>query len=165
MTSNMGTREIKNDGFGFGSERSDETYQRIRERVLDKVQKVFSPELINRMDESIVFHPLTEQNVYDIINLQLSDLIQNLSKLGLGLKLTKSAKILLAKKGYDPKNGVRPLRRQIQKLLEDPISEILLKQAFMEGTTITVKTKKNNLYFDFKLPTKSNKSSPKPTSK
>ena len=105
---------------------------------------------MNRIDESIVFHSLSEQNVYDIIDLQLSDLIQNLAKLGLGLKLSKSAKKILAKNGYDPKYGVRLLRREIQKSLEDPISEMLLKQIFTEGTTITVKTQKKKLHFDFK---------------
>tara|TARA_B100000029_G_scaffold92020_2_gene81951 strand:- start:6291 stop:8759 length:2469 start_codon:yes stop_codon:yes gene_type:complete len=150
MTSNMGTRDLKKSGFGFGSDKEEENYQKMKETVLDKVQGLFSPELMNRIDESIVFHSLSEQNVYDIIDLQLSDLIQNLAKLGLGLKLSKSAKKILAKNGYDPKYGVRLLRREIQKSLEDPISEMLLKQIFTEGTTITVKTQKKKLHFDFK---------------
>lgn len=150
MTSNMGTRDLKKSGFGFGSDKEEENYQKMKETVLDKVMGLFSPELMNRIDESIVFHSLSEQNVYDIIDLQLSDLIQNLAKLGLGLKLSKSAKKILAKNGYDPKYGVRLLRREIQKSLEDPISEMLLKQIFTEGTTITVKTQKKKLHFDFK---------------
>jgi ATP-dependent Clp protease ATP-binding subunit ClpC len=150
MTSNMGTRDLKKSGFGFGSDKEEENYQKMKETVLDKVMGLFSPELMNRIDESIVFHSLSEQNVYDIIDLQLSDLIQNLAKLGLGLKLSKSAKKILSKNGYDPKYGVRLLRREIQKSLEDPISEMLLKQIFTEGTTITVKTQKKKLHFDFK---------------
>ena len=78
----------------------------MKKRVMDNVQDLFSPELMNRIDESIVFHSLSEQNVYDIIDLQLFDLTKNLSKLGLGLKLTKTAKKLLANNGYDAKYGV-----------------------------------------------------------
>ena len=163
MTSNMGNRDLKNNGFGFGSGKTNANYQKMRETVLDKVQTLFSPELINRIDESIVFHALTEQNVYDIIDLQLSDLIQNLSKLGLGLKLTRSAKKLLAKNGYDPKYGVRLLRREIQKSLEDPISEMLLKKVFSEGSTLSVTARKENLQFTFKG--KSKVSSRKPESR
>jgi ATP-dependent Clp protease ATP-binding subunit ClpA len=122
----------------------------MKEGIMEKVQKIFSPELMNRIDESIVFHSLTEQNVYDIIDLQLSDLIQNLSKLDLSLKLTKTAKKLLAKSGYDPKYGVRLLRREIQRLLEDPISETMLKQGLPKGTVITVKAIRKSLHFTYK---------------
>jgi ATP-dependent Clp protease ATP-binding subunit ClpC len=143
---------------GFGGEKADENYNKMKERVLENVQSIFSPELLNRIDESVVFHSLTKENVYDIIDLQLSDLFQNLAKLGLKLKLSKTAKKLLAKNGYDPQYGVRMLRREIQKSLEDPISEMLLKQVFMKGMTITVKAVKNKMHFDFK---KSPKSKPK----
>ena len=155
MTSNLGTKDLKNDGFGFGGSKAEEKYQNMKERVMDIVQDLFSPELMNRIDESIVFHSLSEQNVYDIIDLQLFDLVQNLSKLGLRLKMTKTAKKLLAKNGYDAKYGVRPLRREIQKSLEDPISEMILKNAFTKGTTITVKALKKDLYFDYKSSKKS----------
>ncbi|MBT7515901.1 MAG: ATP-dependent Clp protease ATP-binding subunit [Candidatus Marinimicrobia bacterium] len=158
MTSNMGTKDLKNSGYGFGGEKADENYNKMKDRVLENVQSIFSPELLNRIDESVVFHSLTKENVYDIIDLQLSDLFQNLAKLGLKLKLSKTAKKLLAKNGYDPQYGVRMLRREIQKSLEDPISEMLLKQVFMKGMTITVKAVKNKMHFDFK---KSPKSKPK----
>jgi len=155
MTSNLGTKDLKNDGFGFGGSKAEEKYQNMKERVMENVQDLFSPELMNRIDESIVFHSLSEQNVYDIIDLQLFDLVQNLSKLGLRLKMTKTAKKLLAKNGYDAKYGVRPLRREIQKSLEDPISEMILKHAFTKGTTITVKALKKDLYFDYNSSKKS----------
>ncbi|HIC36179.1 MAG TPA: ATP-dependent Clp protease ATP-binding subunit, partial [Candidatus Marinimicrobia bacterium] len=135
MTSNLGTKDLKTSGYGFGGTKTEENYQKMKERIMNDVQDLFSPELMNRIDEFIVFHSLSEQNVYDIIDLQLSDLIQNLAKLGLSLKLTKTAKKLLAKNGYDPKYGVRLLRREIQKSLEDPISEMILKQVFTQGTT------------------------------
>jgi len=127
----------------------------MKERIMNDVQDLFSPELMNRIDESIVFHSLSEENVYNIIDLQISDLTQNLNKLGLSLKLTKSAKKLLASRGYDQRYGVRLLRREIQRSLEDPISEMLLKQILNQGTTITVKALKKELHFDYKSGNKS----------
>ncbi len=157
MTSNIGTKDLKNNGFGFGSKKDGEQYLKMKERVLGYVKDLFSPELVNRIDESIVFHQLSEENVYDIIDLQISDLVQNLSKLGLELRLNKSAKKFLAKKGYDPKYGVRLLRREIQKTLEDPISEMLLKNAYTEGMTIRVKAIKDQIVFDYNGVPKSKK--------
>ena len=165
MTSNMGTRDLKNNGFGFGNEKTDANYHKMREILLDKVQTLFSPELVNRIDESIVFHALTEQNVYDIIDLQLSDLIQNLAKLGLGLKLSRSAKSLLSKNGYDPKYGVRLLRREIQKSLEDPISELLLKRVFSDGTILSVTVRQKKFHFDIKKTSKVSRRKPKSPAK
>ena len=157
MTSNMGTRDLKNNGFGFGSKIDDEEYLKMKERVLGHVKDLFSPELVNRIDDSIVFHQLSESNVYDIIDLQVSDLINNLSKLGLKLKLNKSAKKYIASKGYNPKYGVRLLRREIQKSLEDPISEMLLKKLYSEGTVITVKVQKGQIVFNYNAPKASKK--------
>ncbi|MDP6089158.1 MAG: ATP-dependent Clp protease ATP-binding subunit [Candidatus Marinimicrobia bacterium] len=150
MTSNMGSKSLKKGGLGFGPESSsDEKYKEMQASLMDQVQKLFSPELFNRIDESIVFHALSEQNVFDIIDLQLSDLNHNLGKLGLRLKISKNAKKLIAKKGYDPEFGVRPLRREIQRSLEDPISEMLLKQVFKKGTIIKVEAIKQQLKFDY----------------
>jgi len=165
LTSNMGTRDIRNSGFGFGSDGDDENYNKMKERIMERVQSLFSPELMNRIDESIVFHSLTESNVYQIIDLQVSDLIQNLSKLGLNLQLNKSAKKCLAHRGFDPRYGVRLLRREIQRSLEDPISEMLLKNVFTQGTTISVKALKNELIFDYKPGEKPKPKSPKLPSK
>ena len=101
-------------------------------------------------DRSIVFHQLSENDVYEIIDLQISDLIDNLSKVGLKMKLNKSAKKYLARRGYDSKYGVRMLQREIQKSLEDPISELLLKKVYPEGTTIIIKSVKDRLIFNCK---------------
>ena len=119
----------------------------MKSSILDKVQDTFSPELLNRIDESIVFHSLTEDHVYKIIDLQLNDLVKNLAKIGLGLKLTLSAKKLLVKNGFDPQFGVRPLRREIQTSLEDPISEMLLKYNYPEGTVIKVDSFRSEFKF------------------
>ena len=161
MTSNIGTKELKNNGFGFGAQKDKEEYLKMKEIIMESVQKLFSPELVNRIDESIVFHQLSENDVYEIIDLQISDLIDNLSKIGLKMKLNKSAKKYLVRRGYDSKYGVRMLRREIQKSLEDPISELLLKKVYSKGTTITVKSVKDKLIFDFKTK-KSPKSSKLP---
>ena len=150
MTSNMGARDLKNNSFGFGNSKNDQEYLKMKEKILGHVKKTFSPELVNRIDDSIVFHQLSESNVYDIIDLQISDLEQNLLKLGLKLKLHKSAKKYIANKGYDQRYGVRLLRREIQKLLEDPISEMLLKNTYPKGTIIIIKLQKNQIIFDFK---------------
>ena len=150
MTSNMGARDLKNNNFGFGSSKNGQEYLEMKEKILGHVKKTFSPELVNRIDDSIVFHQLSESNVYDIIDLQISDLKQNLLKLGLKLKLHKSAKKYIANKGYDQRYGVRLLRREIQKLLEDPISEMLLKNTYPKGTIIIIKLQKNQIIFDFK---------------
>ena len=119
----------------------------MKSSILEKVQDTFSPELLNRIDESIVFHSLTEDHVYKIIDLQLNDLVKNLAKIGLGLKLTLSAKKLLVKNGFDPQFGVRPLRREIQTSLEDPISEMLLKYNYPEGTVIKVDSFRSEFKF------------------
>jgi ATP-dependent Clp protease ATP-binding subunit ClpC len=157
MTSNMGARDLKNNGFGFGNSKGDLEYQKMKEKILGHVKNTFSPELVNRIDNSIVFHQLSESDVYDIIDLQITDLINNLSKLGLKFKLNKSAKKYIANRGYDPRYGVRLLRREIQKHLEDPISELLLKKSFQKGTTITVKLEKGEILFDIKQVKKANK--------
>jgi len=158
MTSNMGARDLKNNGFGFGSSKHDLEYQKMKEKILGHVKNIFSPELVNRIDDSIVFHQLSESNVYDIIDLQMTDLIDNLSKLGLEFRINKSAKKYIASKGYDPKYGVRLLRREIQKNLEDPISELLLKNSFKKGTVISVRMVKGKISFDIKQVQKVNKS-------
>ena len=158
MTSNMGARDLKNNGFGFGSNKHDLEYQKMKEKILGHVKNTFSPELVNRIDDSIVFHQLSESNVYDIIDLQMTDLIDNLSKLGLEFRINNSAKKYIASKGYDPKYGVRLLRREIQKNLEDPISELLLKNSFQKGTVISVRMVKGKISFDIKQVQKVKKS-------
>ena len=147
MTSNMGTRELKNNRLGFTSTESEENFLQMKGKIMEKVKDLFSPELINRIDESLIFRSLSEKNVYDIIDLQICDLKQNMKKLGINIKLQSSAKKILAKKGYDAQYGVRLLRREIQKYLEDPIAEMLLKKDIIAGTTISIKSIKDNFVF------------------
>ena len=151
MTSNIGTRELKNNDFGFSDSKNQENYSKMKNKILENVQNLFSPELLNRIDESIVFNQLNEKDVYNIIDLQLTDLVNNLSKLGLKFKLNKTAKKLLASNGFNSKYGVRYLRREIQHSVEDPISEMLLKNIFPLNSTIIVNCRKKQLTFDYSL--------------
>jgi len=129
LTSNVGTKEIvKGSTLGFVDQSSDQSYEAMRDKLLDRIKTTFSPEFLNRIDETIVFHSLSEEHVLDIINLQLEDLRTNLQRKGIKIRLTKSALKLLVKKGFNPEYGARHLRREIQNSLEDPISEMLLEE-------------------------------------
>ena len=114
------------------------------------VYKLFSPELLNRIDEKIVFHTLDEDNVLSIVDLQLKELIDNLEKIDLSINITKRARKLLAKLGFHNEYGARNLRRTIQNYIEDSISELLLENKFVQGDKITVDVKKNEFIFSSK---------------
>ena len=116
---------------------------------MKSVDSTFSPELINRIDEKIVFHSLSEKDIFKIIDLQLKDLMENLEKIGLKIKVSVSAKRLLAKRGYKPKYGARPMRREIQLSIEDYISEMLLKKNIQIGSIIKVDANSNDFKFSF----------------
>ena len=161
MTSNLGTKDLNGNDLGFGENVSSENQKSIKSKIMKSVQNTFSPELINRIDDTIVFHSLSEKDIFQIIDLQLNDLSENLAKMGLKIKLSISAKRLLAKNGYNPKYGARPLKREIQISIEDHLSEVFLKRRLIEGTTIKVDTDKSGYKFSFiqrKSPVK-NKSS------
>ena len=149
MTSNLGTKDIQGTDLGFGGTSKIDNYNNVSSKIIKSVNETFSPELINRIDDTIVFHSLSEKDVFQIIDLQLKDLSDNISKMGLKIKLSVSAKRLLAKRGYDPKFGARPLRREIQVSLEDYLSEVFLQREFPEGTIIKVDTNKSNFQFSF----------------
>ena len=149
MTSNLGTKDIQGTDLGFGDSTDTDNYKNLRNKIIKSVNDTFSPELINRIDDSVVFHSLSEKDVFQIIDLQLKDLSENLLKMGFKIKLSISAKRLLAKRGYDPKFGARPLRREIQVSLEDYLSEVFLRQKFSEGTMIKVDTNKSEFQFSF----------------
>lgn len=158
LTSNVGTKEIvKSSTLGFVDQSSDQSYEAMRNKLLDRIKTTFSPEFLNRIDESIVFHSLSEEHVLDIINLQLEDLRTNLQRKGIKIRLTKTALKLLVKKGFNPEYGARHLRREIQNSLEDPISEMLLEEKFVERDTIKVNAKKD-VFLYTKAPIKKYKS-------
>jgi ATP-dependent Clp protease ATP-binding subunit ClpC len=138
MTSNLGTQDLRKANVGFA--RADEavTYDRMREKVTDALKTHFRPEFLNRIDEVIVFHELTKEEVTSIVDLMITRVQRQLEGQGLGLELTQEAKYLLADKGYDPQLGARPLRRAIQRQVEDPVSERMLLKEFRAGEIIVV---------------------------
>ncbi len=140
MTSNLGTRDVgKAKGIGFQTEGDDEIpYERMRDQVLSELKKSFRPELLNRIDEVIVFHPLSREQVKEIVDIMILRVTEQLKSRGMGLELTEAAKDLLAEKGYDPALGARPLRRTIQRMVEDPMSEKVLWKEFRAGQVVVV---------------------------
>ncbi len=141
MTSNIGAREITNKGshLGFSAEQNEQAeYSDMKTNVMEQVRKTFNPEFINRLDEIIVFHSLTEDNVLSILDLNLENISKKLVAQDLKIKYTKEAKAFLAKNGYEPKYGARPLLRTLQRELEDPLAEFILVGQYPQGTTISV---------------------------
>ena len=127
MTSNVGAKEIKGrKGMGFISEASDSGYQQMKSRVLEELRKVFNPEFLNRLDEIIVFRQLERSDLMKIIEILLKDLYKRLESQTIEFEITTEAKEFILEKGYNPEHGARPLKRAIQKYLEDPLSEKLL---------------------------------------
>ncbi|MFA5056206.1 MAG: ATP-dependent Clp protease ATP-binding subunit [Dehalococcoidia bacterium] len=144
MTSNIGAELIRRDStLGF-STKSDEaktqsqSYKRMKDKVLEEMKRFFRPEFLNRIDGSIVFHALSKEHINQIVDLMLKDVQKELIDKGMKLETTDAARNLLGEKGFDPVFGARPLRRVIQDLVEDPLSEQLLRGEFCPGDTIVL---------------------------
>ena len=150
MTSNIGTKNPDSHNYGFYENTKKNDYNKMEKNILNSVEGIFSPELLNRLDEIIVFNSLKKTDIYEIIDLQLIDLIKNLSELDIKIIVYKSAKNLILKKGYNVEYGVRFLRRAIQTMIENPISEILLKNDLLNGETIFVKSMNNKIKISVK---------------
>ena len=139
MTSNIGARDItKGTSLGFHSPDTKSSFERMAEKVKEEMQHVFNPEFLNRLDDVIVFHPLSQENIAEIVGILLKDVQKRLGDEELTLKLTEAASAFLVKHGYDEKFGARPLKRAIQKYIEDPLSEKILLAEFAKGDEIEV---------------------------
>jgi ATP-dependent Clp protease ATP-binding subunit ClpC len=138
MTSNLGTQDLRKAAVGFGKTDEAISYEKMKEKVNDALKVHFRPEFLNRIDEVIVFHELTKPEVTRIVDLMIKRVTKQLESQGIGLELTEAAKVQLADKGYDPQLGARPLRRAIQRLVEDPLSERLLWKEFHAGQNVVV---------------------------
>ena len=138
MTSNLGTADLRKSNVGFGGGDANYSYEKMKDKAMDALKGHFRPEFLNRVDEVIVFAELSKDEVIQIVDLFLDRLRVQLLSQGLGLELTQEAKLYVAEKGYDPTMGARPLRREIQKLVENPMSEMILKKDFHAGETILV---------------------------
>jgi ATP-dependent Clp protease ATP-binding subunit ClpC len=145
MTSNIGAAQIsKNQGFGFSiGDEQGLSYDEMKSRVMGELKKVFRPELLNRIDEIIVFHKLDKSEIMTIVDLMLRRLREQMALHGVTIELTTEAKELLVDKGYDPSMGARPLRRAIQRFIEDPLADYVLGRQLGEGSTILVARKMN----------------------
>jgi ATP-dependent Clp protease ATP-binding subunit ClpC len=140
MTTNLGTRDIsKGAGLGFANSDDDLTnYERMKAKVSDELKSHFRPEFLNRIDDVIVFHQLTKEQIISIVDLMVANLDERLKVKDMGIELTQGAKDLLAARGYDPMLGARPLRRTIQREIEDPLSERILFSELNAGEIIVV---------------------------
>src|SRR5437762_3406210 len=150
MTSNLGTRDIsKGIGIGFTAARDDAvTYEKMKETVQEELKRQFRPEFLNRIDEVIVFHKLTIDDVKLIVDLLMRRVEEQLKSKDIDIDLTDAAKSLLAQRGYDQALGARPLRRTIQRLVEDPLSEQILHKEFRAGETVFVDAAGDEIVFE-----------------
>ena len=142
LTSNIGTRDLKDfgDGVGFGTNaKKTNTDARARSTIENALKKAFAPEFLNRIDDIIIFNSLQQQDIKKIIDLELSKLYNRLEKLGYKVELTEDAKDFISEKGWDKDFGARPLKRAIQKYIEDLLAEMLVNKQFSEGQTVVLK--------------------------
>jgi ATP-dependent Clp protease ATP-binding subunit ClpC len=150
MTSNVGAHQIQRSTGGIGfrvTEDEEADYQDMKRMVTDELRKTFRPEFLNRIDETMVFHALSKEHITEIVDIMLKDLRQQLQERGLTIAVSDPAKEVLVEKGFDPDFGARPLRRAIQRLMENPLSEEILKGTFGEGDKIMVSAEDGKLVF------------------
>lgn len=148
MTSNVGAELIKKQtSMGFGAPKLDDNYDTMRDKILDETKRVFKPEFLNRLDDIIVFHTLTKPDLVRIVNLEVAKVVNRIKTKDIHLELDDSAKDFLIEKGYDPMYGARPMRRAVERYLEDPIAEELLRGTIKSGDTMVVKKEGEKLVF------------------
>ncbi|HFI0578583.1 TPA: ATP-dependent Clp protease ATP-binding subunit [Streptococcus suis] len=149
MTSNLGATALRDDKtVGFGALDLSKDHKEVEKRIFEELKKAYRPEFINRIDEKVVFHSLTESHMQDVVKVMVKPLLVVTAEKGITLKLQPSALKLLAKQGYDPEMGARPLRRLLQTKLEDPLAEMLLRGDLATGSTLKVGVKGEELKFD-----------------
>jgi ATP-dependent Clp protease ATP-binding subunit ClpC len=142
MTSNIGSRELKEFGQGVGFSTAIKREQTISENIKGIIEKslrrTFAPEFLNRIDDTIMFNPLTKEDIFRIIDIELKGLFNRIINLGYNIELTDEAKDFIAEQGYDGQFGARPLKRAIQKFLEDPLAEAIIREELKPGDTLQV---------------------------
>lgn len=153
MTSNVGSDTIKRGAtLGFSPVSDESTYEKMRERILEEAKKVFRPEFLNRLDDVIVFRTMTKPDLIQILDLEISKVVNRLKGKNLQLELDEAAKDFLVEKGYDPQYGARPMRRAVERYLEDPLAEEILRGHLHEGEPIKVSSDKEKLTFTQSTP-------------
>ncbi|MDD5097351.1 MAG: ATP-dependent Clp protease ATP-binding subunit, partial [Candidatus Omnitrophica bacterium] len=149
MTSNVGAELIRKTGsLGFKAQKEELTYQDMKEKLLEAVKHSFKPEFLNRIDDIIVFRQLVREDLMHIIDIEISYLVSRLKDQQISLEVNKEAKELLVEKGFDPVFGARPLKRTIQRFLEDPLAGEIISKKYKEGSLIKVTRKNEELIFE-----------------
>ncbi len=138
MTSNLGARNIAKPGLGFQQADPQSNYDAMRDKVNDEIHRAFNPEFLNRIDDTIVFHPLSREQIGEIVHIVLGDLRERLADAELTIGLTTAAVDFLVEHGYDERYGARPLKRAVRRFIEDPLSERILMAEFAAGDELTV---------------------------
>jgi len=159
MTSNIGTRRIREGKtVGFGSEQEDSTYDSMKKKVTEELKKMFNPELLNRIDETVIFHSLSIDHIKEIVGILATEVAKRLAEKGISFTLSDEAIEFLSHKGYEPMLGARPLKRAIQKYMEDPLAEELLRGQYAGDCDIYIGGDEEKLLFTFnKKPSKEKK--------
>ena len=148
MTSNIGAEMLRKQGsLGFKSQKEDITFKEMEKKLLDEVRRTFKPEFLNRIDDINVFHPLTKEDLYKIVDIEVGEVQKRLAEQDITLDLSKEAKEFLIEKGFNPVFGARPLKRTIQRYLEDPLSEEIIGKKFKAARKIKVSHKGEELVF------------------
>jgi ATP-dependent Clp protease ATP-binding subunit ClpC len=151
MTSNVGSDTIKKQSsLGFSPITDESSYEKMREKIMDEAKKTFRPEFLNRLDDIVVFRSLTKPDLIEILDLEITKVMERLKTRNIVLQLDEKAKDFLVTKGYDPTYGARPMRRAVERSLEDPLAEEILKGAFHEGEPILVSADNDRLTFSQK---------------
>jgi ATP-dependent Clp protease ATP-binding subunit ClpC len=158
MTSNIGADVLKNQTtLGFKKVQSDGSYQAMKEMLTKEVEKHFRPEFLNRLDDVIVFRPLTREDLTHIIHLEMKGVENRVAKKGIRIELSADALEFLIDQGYNPDYGARPLKRAIERLIEDPLSESILRGEFLDAKEIKIRMKDKHLFFDPQTPDRKDK--------
>jgi ATP-dependent Clp protease ATP-binding subunit ClpA len=153
MTSNIGTGMVEKNTIGFSVHSRDNRTADTRKRLLDALRQAFRPEFLNRVDDIIVFNSLTRENLMQIVDIQLANIAKLLKDRKMKLEVTPAAKDRIISEGYDPQYGARPMRRAIQRLIQDPLALKFLNGDFIEGDTILVDAKgEGDLAFEKLVP-------------
>jgi ATP-dependent Clp protease ATP-binding subunit ClpC len=148
MTSNVGAEMIKRQtSLGFGASTGSESYEQMRDKILEESKRIFKPEFLNRLDDMIVFHTLSRQDLGKIVELEVAKVIGRVGTKSIKVQLDPSAVEFLIDKGYDPIYGARPMRRAVEKYLEDPLAEELLRGNIKSGDTLDVHAASQSLEF------------------
>jgi ATP-dependent Clp protease ATP-binding subunit ClpC len=156
MTSNIGTKELRDSKtVGFDSTAVEQSFDTMKKKISDELKKLFNPELLNRIDGTIIFHPLDRGHIKEIIEILVADIAKRLAEKGISFVLTEDAKEFLTDKGFEPAYGARPLKRALQRYLEDPLAEEILRGQYAGDCDLIIGAGDDQLKFEFNLKKKS----------